>query len=204
MFLDVANYRAANGKVYSRALLRTSYRENGKVKHRTVGNLSSCSPEEIEAVRLALRHTDQLNDILKQIDQQQPISPSPTPPAPPEPPQAHFTQGPSVGAVLLLSSLAQQLGISDALGNDRAGKLALWQVIARALDQGSRLSAVHLARDLGAATVLGLPAFDEDDLYENLAWLQTHQSRIESDIFQDRHADGARSSLSSTTSRHLP
>jgi hypothetical protein len=30
------------------------------------------------------------------------------------------------------------------LGSGRQGNLALWQVIARALDQGSRLSAVRL------------------------------------------------------------
>jgi hypothetical protein len=35
---------------YSRHLLRENYREKGKIKHRTIANLSSCSKDEIEAV----------------------------------------------------------------------------------------------------------------------------------------------------------
>jgi len=36
-------------------------------------------------------------------------------------------------------------GSTSALGTTREGKLALWQVMARVIDQGSRLSAVRLA-----------------------------------------------------------
>jgi hypothetical protein len=42
--------------------------------------------------------------------------------------------------------VAKRLGIEKALGEGLEGKLALWQVIARVLDQGSRLSAVRLAK----------------------------------------------------------
>jgi len=45
----------------------------------------------------------------------------------------------------VVHAVARELGIADALGHTRAGKLALWQVIARVIDQGSRLSAVRLA-----------------------------------------------------------
>lgn len=45
----------ASGKTYTRDLLRTSYREDGQVKHRTVANLSRCTPQEIKALRLVLR-----------------------------------------------------------------------------------------------------------------------------------------------------
>lgn len=197
MHIDASKVRGPNGKTYFRVLLRSSYRENGKVKHRTLGNLSSCTPGEIEAVRLALRHKDQLNAFLSQL--RQPPAPEDldrAPAAPASPPApAPFTQGPSVGAIATLADLAAQLGITQALGSDRAGRLALWQVIARALDHGSRLSAVRLARDLGAATILGLPSFDEDDLYENLAWLEKQQSHIEATLFENRHATGETPSL---------
>jgi len=43
MYVDVSK---SQGK-YTRYLLRESYRENGKVKHRTIANLSLCSEEEI-------------------------------------------------------------------------------------------------------------------------------------------------------------
>lgn len=43
MYLDTASVTSAKGRRYSRVLLRSSYREAGKVKHRTLGNLSRCS-----------------------------------------------------------------------------------------------------------------------------------------------------------------
>ena len=47
-----------NGKkIYQSILLRESYREYGRVKNRTIANLSHCKPEEIAAIRLALNTT---------------------------------------------------------------------------------------------------------------------------------------------------
>ena len=85
-----------------------------------------CKTEEAEAIRLALRHKADLARMVAAADQG----------------GLELVQGASVGAVWLLSQLACDLGIVAALGSDRQGKLALWQVIARVLDQGSRLSAV--------------------------------------------------------------
>jgi transposase len=79
------------------------------------------------------------------------------------------------------------LGIEKALGTEREGKLALWQVIARTIDQGSRLSAVRLAQTHAACDILGMSrGFDENDLYDNLGWLQEHQERIELSLFKTR------------------
>jgi len=86
--------------------------------------------------------------------------------------------------------VAKRLGIDKALGTDFAGKLALWQVIARVIDQGSRLSAVRLARVHAACDVLGIRrGFDENDLYENLTWLRHEQDRIEQKLFAARRGD---------------
>ena len=162
MYVDEAT---SQGK-YKRYLLRESYRENGKVKHRTIANISSCSPEEIEAIRLALRHKNNLASLVS-IDE-----------------SISLHQGLSVGAVWLLHDVARQLGITEALGHSRDGKLALWQVIARVIDQGSRLSAVRLAGYHAACDILALEAFDEDDLYANLDWLCENQARIENRLFK--------------------
>lgn len=189
MFVDTSKVRGANGKTYSRHLLRSSHREDGKVRHRTLGNLSGCSDEEIEAIRLALRHKGRLAGLLARLQEEDASASAPARSGPGGS-EGPFAQGPSVGAVAALAALAGELGITAALGDERAGRLALWQVIARALDQGSRLSAVRLARDLGAAAVLGLPSFDEDDLYDNLAWLEGRQVRIEKSLFDKRHAGG--------------
>ena len=48
MFFDSSVTRL-NGKTYARDPLRETYREDGKVKHRTLANLTHCKPEEVEA-----------------------------------------------------------------------------------------------------------------------------------------------------------
>ena len=40
--------------------MREGYKEGGKVKHRTLANLSHCSDEEIEAIRIALKMKKQI------------------------------------------------------------------------------------------------------------------------------------------------
>lgn len=165
MFVD----ESTSGK-YKRVLLRDSYRENGKVKHNTIANISSCSPEEIQAIRLALKHKGKLADLIQNT------------------PDISLKQGPSIGAVWLLFDIARQLGIAKALGNSREAKLALWQVMARVIDQGSRLSAVRLAANSAACDILALESFDEDDLYANLDWLQENQAQIETRLFKQLHA----------------
>src|SRR5918997_5157738 len=165
MYVDISSLRR-NGKTYTRYLLRECYREEGKVKHRTVASLSRCSPEEIEAIRLALRHKQELAALGAIKDSVQ------------------LHQGPSIGAVWLVYQVAHHLGIEQALGPSRQGRLALWQVIARVIDPGSRLSAVRLAATHAACDVVGLERFDEEDLYGNLDWLSVHQAKIEDRLFR--------------------
>lgn len=87
----------------------------------------------------------------------------------------------------LVYTLARRLGIARVLGSSREGKLALWQVIARVIDQGSRLSAVRFAANHGACDVLDLESFHEEHLYANLDWLQAHQVVIEKKLFHQTH-----------------
>jgi hypothetical protein len=157
------------GKTYTRHLLRESYRANGKVLHRTIANVSHCSEAEIAAMRLALRHKEDLEHLGTIED------------------TITLKQGRSFGAVWTVSHIARHLGIAQALGTTREGKLALWQVIARVIDQGARLSAVRLAMSHAACDVLGLGTFDEEALYETLDWLAGAQARTEERLFAQRH-----------------
>ncbi|MBI4707706.1 MAG: IS1634 family transposase [Candidatus Omnitrophica bacterium] len=95
--------------------------------------------------------------------------------------------GLSIGAICLLNSLASRLHIIRALGNTRMSKLALWQIIARIIDQGSRLSATRLASRHAICDLIGLDSFNEDDLYENLDWLSDNQEQIEDRLFKVRY-----------------
>ena len=167
MYIDTSRI-TRGGKTYTRHLLRESYRANGKVLHRTIANVSHCSEAEIEAMRLALRHKEDLEHLGTIQD------------------ALTLKQGLSFGAVWTVYHVARRLGIAQALGTTRAGQLALWQVIARVIDQGSRLSAVRLAMAHAACDVLGLGSFDEDALYENLDWLAGAQALVEDRLFAQR------------------
>src|SRR5499433_2139980 len=167
MYVDTSPI-TRGGKTYTRHLLRESYRAHGKVLHRTIANGSQCSAAEIEALRLALRHKEELENLGTIQD------------------AITLQQGVSFGAVWTVYQVARRLGIEKALCTTRAGKLALWQVIARVINQGSRLSAVRLAMAHAACDVLGLGSFDEDALYENLDWLASAQAAIEDRLYAQR------------------
>ena len=178
--------KTVNGKTYTSHLLRQAYRDNGRVRHRTIANLSRCSTDEIEAIRLALQHKGDLTQLAHLKD------------------DLRIQQGLCIGAVFALSTVAKRLGIDRALGNSQDAKQALWQVLARVIDQGSRLSAVRLAGTHAACDVLGLEIFDEDDLYRNLDWLHKNQTTIEDRLFRLRYPDGkAQLFLYDVTSSYL-
>ena len=170
MFVDSCTYNA-NGKKYTRHLLRESFRRDGKVKHRTIANVSHCSSDEIQALKLALKHKANLQ-LLGNINE-----------------DIQVQQGLAVGALCTLWQVAKRIGLVKCLGASQQGKRALWQVFARVLEQGSRLSAVRLANAHAACDVLALDAFDEDDLYENLDWLAEQQQQIEDRLFRERYAE---------------
>jgi len=179
-------HKTVNGKTYTSHLLRQAYRDHGKVRHRTIANLTGCLEEELAAIRLALQHKGDLTQLASLRE------------------NLVLKQGLSVGAVFTMDAVAKRLGLHHALGNSQEGKRALWQVLARVIDQGSRLSAVRLAGNHAACDVLGLEAFDEDDLYANLDWLHEHQETIENRLFRRRHPDGkAKLFLYDVTSSYL-
>ena len=184
MYID-SSKTTINGKTYQRHLFRESYREDGKVKNRTLGKISKCSEGEIAAIKLALKYKDNLAALLHIED-------------------VELHEGLRVGVVFALKMLADRLGISKALGSTRQGMLALWQIMARLIGQGSRLGAVRMAASYGACDVLELESFTEDDLYANLAWLMENQERIEKQLFKHNSANaGPELLLYDVTSSYL-
>jgi len=168
MHVARASWPSTNGKVYQSIYLRESYRDGDHVRKRNIANLTHCDPKEVAAIELALHFKGNLA-ALGSIEKIQ------------------LRQGPSVGAVWVLHETARRLGINRALGGGFSARLAEWQILARVLDQGSRLSAVRLAQVHAACEVLGIQrGFDENDLYANLSWLSGHQQRIEDRLFAAR------------------
>ena len=145
-------------------LLRETFRQNGKVKNRTLANLTHWPSARIEALRRLLRG---------ELDQDQAANLSLAP-----------ELGPVFGLLFALKRIAESLGIAAALGHGRLAKLGLFLVLARVAHQGSRLSAVRWAEDQAVEEVVGLGKLDEDDLYAALDDLAGRQERIEKALFR--------------------
>jgi transposase len=157
MYIDVVPNRQSPPAI----LLRESYREGGKVKKRTLANLSHLDALRVEVLRRALRGDfDQLT-------------------------AAEAVSGPVFAVLFVLKQVADQIGLSRALGRDHWAKLALFLVFARIAHGGSRLSACRWAENQAVEEVLGLKAFREEDLYETLDRLEQQQERIEQRLYQD-------------------
>lgn len=174
MFISRSKFKTKSGKIYESVLLRESYRENGRVKKRTIANLGRCSKQEIKAIELAFAHKHELSNLGSFSE------------------EVSIQEGKSIGGLWVVHQIARNLGIIEALGHGRQGKLALWQVIARVLEQGSRLSAVRLGETYDIASVLFLKkGFTEDALYRNFSWLTNNQERIENELFLRNKKDSS-------------
>ena len=170
MFIDACTY-TRNGKTYRRVLLRNAYRVDGKVRHDTLANLSMCSDEEINALKLALKHKKTVTS-LGHVQQ-----------------HLHTAQGLGFGAVWVFYQLAETLGLRQALGGSRWGKLSLWLIMATLIEPGSRLSATRLAQRHHVCDVLKVEGFNENDLYRALDELARRQHEIEDELFAFRYGN---------------
>ena len=183
MYVDTATY-VRSGKSYKRYLLRESYRENGKIKKKTIASLCNLSVEEIEAIKLALKHKSELSSLTSIKN-------------------TKVLQGKSYGAILVISKVIQELGIVNALGNSKNARIALWQIIGRVLFQGSRLSLLRALEVHAAQDMLSLPEeLTAKQLYTNLSWLEKNQLQIEKTL-QKQHKVKANLYLYDVTSSYL-
>jgi len=186
MYLSRSKFKTKSGKIYSSVILRHSYREGKKTKKKTIANLSKCSKEEILAIELALKHKHDLTNIGS-------FSKS-----------VKLKEGLSFGACWTILETAKKLNITSALGNSHESKLALWQIISRVLDQGSRLSSVRLGETHALSSILNLEkGFTEDNLYKNLKWLAKNQPEIETKLFKKRNKKSTNIFLYDVTSSYL-
>ena len=71
----------------------------------------------------------------------------------------------------MLYQIANHLGITQALGYSKNALLALWLIMVRLIDQGSRLAAVRLAQNHAVAEILNLNEFNCTLTAKPLFWL---------------------------------
>src|SRR6516165_6427994 len=156
-------------------LLRESYREDGKVKTRTLKNLSDWPAERIDLLRAVLRG-DQLVSAAQGVAIEQAL------------PHGH---------VVAALDTARRIGLDRLLprqGPQRRRDLALALIIARLLEPVAKLAT---ARALDPATashslgvVLGLGRVAAKEIYGALDWLGRQQSRIEAALARRHLATG--------------
>ena len=154
-------------------LLRESYRDGGKVKNRTLANLSSWPEAKVEALSRALKGLppaglEGMVEIARSL------------------PHGH------VAAVL---GTIGDLGLEQLIdtGPSRQRDLVTAMITAAVIGGSSKLATARGLRAQTAASslgaVLGLEACDEDDLYAAMDWLLPHQEQVE-DALAARHLRG--------------
>jgi transposase len=145
-------------------LLRESYRHQGKVRKRTLCNLSNWSPAHLEGLRGVLKGGTVI-------------------------PAGHdaitVTRSLPHGHVAAALGTARKIGLDRILGPDRnrCRDLILALLIGRILEPTSKLAAARVlspdTASFSLGEVLGLGAVDDDELYAALDWLLARQPAIE-------------------------
>lgn len=154
--------RTYKGKVYKTHLLRRTYRQDGKVKHETLGNLSHLPPDLIDTIRRRLRDDEPPAggdwDIVRTL------------------PHGH------VAAVL---ATIRDLGLEQLLFSrpSRERTAAIAMIAARIVEPRSKLATIRGLKEETATTSLSLEMGVEDitqkELYRALDWLLSRQKPVE-------------------------
>ncbi len=166
----VTNRRQGKGREYVTHLLRRSYREGGKVKNETVGNISHLPEELVELVRAGLRGEPVavLSDGFA-IERSLPAG--------------------HVNAALIMARRLELARLIDRRPS-RERDLVLAMVCQRAIAPASKLGTVRALGQSTLAEELGVAEADEDDLYAAMDWLLERQERIEDGLARRLLKDG--------------
>src|SRR5580692_7388165 len=156
-------------------LLRESYRQDGKVKNRTLANLSAWPEAKVDALARVLKG--------------QP------PPAAPLDGAFEITRSLPHGHAAAVLGTARRLGLEDLIdpAPSRQRDLVTAMAVAQVIAPDSKLAIARGLRDQTAASslgeILGLGSCDEDDLYAAMDYLHGRQDAIQ-DALAARHLAG--------------
>jgi transposase len=158
-------------------LLRESYRQDGKVKTRTLANISHLAAQQIAALRSALDG-------------------SLAAPATPLPDSFHISRSLPHGHVAAVLGCLRTLHLDDILdpAPSRQRDLVIAMIVARIIEPASKLATARglhgdtLHHSLGE--MLHLDSADETELYQAMDWLLPQQSRIEQALAKRQLSQG--------------
>lgn len=163
--------REYKGKVYETVLLRRTYREDGRVRHETLGNISHLPAEIIDLVRRSLAGEQFVSS-----NQAWSIEKST--------PHGH------VEAVL---GTIRRLELDSLIAGKRSRErdLVLAMIAERLLAPCSKLATTRQWHSTTLAEELGVVDCDEDDLYRAMDWLLARQGEIERRLAKCHLSEGS-------------
>ena len=164
-------------------LLRESYREKGKVKNRTLANLSSLPPQSIGVLRRSLKGENLVStDAFEIVEDGSP---------------AH-------GHVDAVMTAMRRLDFSRLICSrgSRQRDLVIAMVAARILEPKSKLATTLWWADTTLPEILDIRDADEDDLYDAMDWLLERQGKIEKKL-AGRHLENNALALYDLTSSYF-
>ena len=168
MYVDIVPNRNSPPAV----LLRTSWREGRKTRKKTLANISSWPPEQVERLRRVLRGDELV------------------------PPGEVFVVERSVphGHVEAVLGTLRKIGLERIIATQRSRErdLVVAMIVEQILHHDSKLADTRNWHASTPAEELGVADADEDDLYAALDWLYGAQSRIEKKLGRRHLADGCR------------
>ncbi|HEV1992429.1 MAG TPA: IS1634 family transposase [Candidatus Dormibacteraeota bacterium] len=168
-------------------LLRESYRVGGKVKKRTLLNLSDWPSDLVEGLRALLKGGTVL---------------------PPGQEAISIKRSLPHGHVAVVLGTLRRIGLDHLLGpaGNRCRDLVVAMIVARLIAPVSKLATAKALDPATAAsslgTVLGLGEVDEDELYTALDWLLERQPQIEAALAR-RHLENGTLVLYDVSSSYL-
>ena len=167
----VTTRRTYKDKVYCTHLLRRSYREDGKVKNETLGNLSHLPDALIDIIRRSLQGetfvaASEAFEVVRS--------------------RAH-------GHVQAVGLALQRLGLASVIAStpSRARDLVLAMVASRIVQPGTKLATTRHWHCSTLAEEFGVADANEDDLYAAMDWLLARQDAIEQKLASRHLHEGA-------------
>ena len=152
-------------------LLRESYREGGKVKNRTLANLSQLPIQQIELMRCVLKGETLVS------------------------PHEAFSIQRSLphGNVEIVLGVIRKLGLDRMICSRRSRQrdLVVAMIVQRLLFPCSKLATTRHWHSTTLAEELGVANADEDELYDALDWLLKRQASIEQKLANKHLQEGS-------------
>jgi len=158
------------GKVYRSILLRQCYYEKGKIKQKTIANLSKMPEYLIRSIELAIKR----HEISYKIE------------------DLEFEKGVDFGDIGVLYEIMREEGLDEIIYSKKKKEreLVLMMIIGRILHPGSKLENTRWIKARQEAFKeyfkLDYDRLRVDDLYEAMDWLIERKSKIEARLYEKR------------------